>query len=259
MPRQFGDVTLDVGDDHVATVEMHRPPANFFDVDVIRSLAAAYQAVDADADARAIVLCSEGRHFSAGIDFSQRDVAPPDREEAGALYVEAVKLFSGSTPVVAAVQGAAIGGGMGLACSADFRVGSPESRFAANFSRLGFHHGFGMSVTVPQIVGHQRAIELFYTGRRIDGETAARFGLLDLLCSADAIRDTAHGLAAEIAASAPLAVSSIRRTMRGDLPDRVREAVDRESDEQFRLRATKDFVEGIAANAERRVPSFTAS
>src|SRR5579875_1243033 len=100
----FGDVTLTVGDDHVAEVEIHRPPNNYFDVALIRSLAAAYEAVDADDAARAIVLCAEGKHFCAGADFTGASSA--QKLEAGqtvSLYQEAVRLFSAATPVVAAV------------------------------------------------------------------------------------------------------------------------------------------------------------
>ncbi len=148
--QQFGDVSVDIGADYVAEVEIHRPPDNFFDMKLIRSLAEAYDALDADPSCRAIVLCAEGKHFCAGADFSARSRAEALPEEgAASLYREAVRLFRAQTPVVAAVQGAAIGGGLGLACSADFRVGAPEARFAANFARLGFHHGFGLTVTLP--------------------------------------------------------------------------------------------------------------
>jgi 2-(1,2-epoxy-1,2-dihydrophenyl)acetyl-CoA isomerase len=260
--QRFGDVSVLVGDDGVATVEIHRPPANYFDVDLIRSLADAYAALDGDpteaGSARAIVICSEGRHFCAGADFSGASGAePPGMDLATTLYAEAVRLFEVRIPVVAAVQGAAIGGGLGLACSADFRVGSPEARFSANFARLGFHQGFGLSVTLPAIVGQQRAAELLYTGRRIDGEDAARIGLVDRLVPAEDLRDTAHALAADIAASAPLAVRSIKATLRGHLGDAIRQITVHEDAEQARLRATDDFAEGLAAAAERRTPRFT--
>jgi 2-(1,2-epoxy-1,2-dihydrophenyl)acetyl-CoA isomerase len=157
---------------------------------------------------------------------------------------------------VAAVRGAAIGGGLGLALSADFRVGSPESRLSANFARLGFHHGFGLSVTLPAIVGQQRALEMLYTGVRLGGEDAYRIGLLDRLVAADEVDATAALLATEIAASAPLAVESIRQTMRGDLATRIRAATDREKAEQDRLSVTADFAEGVRASAERRPADF---
>jgi enoyl-CoA hydratase/carnithine racemase len=256
---QFEDVTVEVGDDFVATVEIHRPPSNFFDVALIRSLASAFAHVDTDPAVRASVLCSEGKHFCAGADFSGQSAADPLRAgDTARLYREAVRLFSTRKPFVAAVQGAAIGGGLGLACAADFRVAGPEARFAANFARLGFHQGFGLSVTLPAIVGQQQALELLYTGRRLGGEEAARIGLADrLAASADTVRDEAHTFAAEIAESAPLSLEAIRATMRGHLAAAVADVTEVEDREQTRLRGTEDFEEGIAASAERRSPRFT--
>lgn len=244
-------LTVHVDDDHVATVEFERPPHNHFDVELIGALANTYAALDEDPACRAILLCSVGRHFCAGANFAGADDAGGE-----ALYTQAVRLFAAATPVVAAVQGAAIGGGLGLALSADFRVASPSSRFAANFARLGIHHGFGLTVTLPAAVGMQAALELLYTGRRVKGEEAHALGLCDRLAADDQLRGTAHALAAEIAASAPLAVSSIRETMRGDLPGRVRAATEREGAEQAELFATEDFKEGVRATAERRTPRF---
>ncbi len=260
MDQQYGDVSVTLGDDFVAVVELHRPPDNYFDLTLIRSLAEAYEALDADPACRAIVLCAEGKHFCAGANFGGRGGGGgADDALAGgpsALYREAIRLFEAGKPVVAAVQGAAIGGGLGLACSADLRVACPEARFAANFARLGFHQGFGLSVTLPAIVGQQQSMLLLYTGRRIGGEEAAAIGLCDLLVPAERVRAEAHALAADIAVSAPLATASIRATMRGGLAGQIRTATDREAAEQDRLRVTADFREGVRAMAERRPPRF---
>jgi 2-(1,2-epoxy-1,2-dihydrophenyl)acetyl-CoA isomerase len=255
--KTFGDLEVSVGDDLVATAEIRRAPDNFFDSDLITSLADAYFWLDDRDDCRAIVLCADGKHFCAGADLAGRS-RQPNAVTSGVntLYQQATRLFDAKTPVVAAVQGAAIGGGLGLACSADFRVASPLARFAANFARLGFHQGFGLSVTLPAIVGEQRALELLYTGRRIGGEEAARIGLADRLAAPDELRAAARELAADIAGSAPLAVRSIRETMRGDLAARIRAATDREGIEQNRLRQTADFAEGVRASSERRPPRF---
>lgn len=256
-PSEFavGDVHVTIADDFVATVEIRRPPNNFFDLELIDSIATAISRLDEDRRCRAVVLCSHGKHFCAGADFGAAtgDALLSDRH----LYDAAVDLFSTRTPVVAAVQGAAIGGGLGLACFADFRVAAPEARFSANFARLGFHHGFGLTVTLPRLVGQQRALELLYTGKRISGDDAVAIGLADVLAPADTVRSHAHALAAEIATSAPLAVRSIRETMRGGLAQEIRVATDREQAEQDRLRRTADWREGVAASAERRTPAFT--
>jgi 2-(1,2-epoxy-1,2-dihydrophenyl)acetyl-CoA isomerase len=254
-------IRVEVSDDHVATVEFERGPRNHFDAALIAGLADAFERLDADPDARAIVLCSAGRHFCAGADLSGALTGsePTVQGSTGSLYEEAARLFAAHTPIVAAVQGAAVGGGLGLALVADFRVAGPSTRFVANFSLLGLHQGFGITVTLPAVVGAQRAQDLLYTGREVPGTEAANIGLCDRLTADDAVRSGAHALAAKIAASAPLAVVAIRQTLRGDLADRVRAATAKEQAEQIRLAATADFVEGVSATAERRQPRFTGS
>jgi len=237
--------------EHVTLVEFSRPPHNYFDGALIGAIADAYERLERGGSCRAIVLCSEGKHFCAGANFAAENPAEGD------LYEQAVRLFAARLPVVAAVQGAAVGGGLGVALSADFRVASPDSRFSANFARLGIHHGF--AVTLPLVVGHQRALELLYTGVRLGGEQAHAIGLCDRLVASDRLREQAVALAGEIAASSPLAVRAIRETMRGQLAERVREATAHEADEQAKLFATSDFREGVSAAAERRPPRFTGS
>jgi 2-(1,2-epoxy-1,2-dihydrophenyl)acetyl-CoA isomerase len=251
-----GDVVVEVGDDHVATVTLNRPPDNFFDLDLIAAIADAYERLDGDDRCRAIVLRAEGKHFCAGARLGQRD-ASSAQTNGRHLYDEAVRIFAARTPVVAAVQGAAIGGGLGLAMSADFRVGTPLTRMSANFARLGFHHGFGLTVTLPAVVGQQRALQLLLTGARLGGDEAEHVGLLDrLVMEADHLDDMARRFAQEIATSAPLAVASIRATMRSGLVDRIRAATDHEKAEQERLQRTTDFAEGVRATAERRPAHF---
>ena len=247
----MSDVTID-RDGHVATVTLRRPPENYFDAPLIADLADAYEQLDADGATRAIVLTSEGKHFCAGAALTRRD-APEHRRS---LYEEAARLFACELPVVAAVNGAAIGGGLGVAMSADLRVGTPETRVAANFSRLGFHHGFALTVTLPAAIGQQRALEVLYCGERYDGAAALGLGILDRLVPADELLAAAHDLAGRIAAAAPLAVRSIRATMRAGLAERAAAAMAREEAEQARLRTTADFAEGVRATAERRPPAF---
>ena len=255
VPTQRADLAVVLGDDHVATIEIQRPPNNFFDTMLITAIADALGELAEHTTCRAVVLCSAGRHFCAGADFSGGD-SPADRTGPN-LYQEGARLFDQPLPVIAAVQGAAIGGGLGLALAADFRVAAPEARFAANFAQLGFHHGFGLTVTLPRAVGEQAAQDLLYTGRRIDGAEALRLGLCDRLVAADELRATARAWAAEIATSAPLAVRSIRHTMRGRLAQEVRAALAHERVEQDRLMTTDDWREGVAAVTERRPARFT--
>jgi enoyl-CoA hydratase/carnithine racemase len=239
---------------HVAVVEMHRPPNNFFDEALLRELADAVLVLDDDPAVRSLVLCSEGKHFCAGAQLGAGMTAEGIRD----FYRQAFRLFTARRPIVAAVQGAAVGGGLGLALAADFRVATPESRFAANFARLGFHQGFGLSVTLPALVGRQRALELLLTGRDVSGSEALEIGLCDRLAPADP-REAAVELAAEIARSAPLSIVSIRATMRRSLVANVYTALDTEAQAQAALLPTADFREGVEAARARRPPDFTGT
>jgi enoyl-CoA hydratase/carnithine racemase len=250
---------------HVALVEIRRPPNNFFDIALIKEIASAFEALDADADCRALVLAAQGKAFCAGANFGDGGTLDRDGSAllsgptpgAAHLYIEGNRLFRTKKPIVAAVHGAAVGGGLGLAMVADFRVTCPEARFCANFTRLGFHPGFGLTVTLPAVIGPTKAALMFYTSRRVRGDEAHAMGLADVLVPQHEVRAAALALAAEIAENSPLGLIATRATMRGNLADRVREATDRELAEQTCLRKTDDFKEGVKATAERRLPIFT--
>jgi len=248
-------------DGFVATVEIRRPPHNFFDSDLIAQIGEAFERLDANDACRSIVLAAEGRSFCAGADFSKRmdtgTVNESSRSGGGKhLYKEASRLFRAKKPIVGAIQGAAVGGGLGLALVPDFRVTCSEARFSANFNRLGFHPGFGLTYTLPRLVGVQQAALLFYTGRRIPGEEAVRIGLADVLVPQAEVRGAAQALALEIAQSSPLAVVATRETMRRGFVEAAEAATERELVEQDWLRRTEDFSEGIKAYGERRLPNF---
>jgi enoyl-CoA hydratase/carnithine racemase len=243
-------------DDHVAVIELNRPPANYFDQLLIGEVADAAQDLVAQG-ARAIVVAAAGKHFCAGANFSAGEMAGDRADSTRALYQEAARLFDIPVPVIAAVQGSAVGGGVGLACAADFRVAAPSTRFHANFSMLGFHQGFGLSVTLPEIVGPRQALDLLGTGRRVTGEQALELGLADRLVPDGEQRAEAVRWARDFAAAAPLAVQSIKRTLRGSLADRVRAVLDHEHHEQVRLWATEDSHAGIEANLARQRPVFS--
>ncbi|BAT58296.1 putative enoyl-CoA hydratase echA8 [Variibacter gotjawalensis] len=249
---------------HVGLVEIRKPPLNFFDVVLIREIGSAFDAFDADPNIRATVLAAQGKVFCAGADFGDgRALNNSGQLEGnlpqgivGNLYQEAVRLYRLKKPMVGAIQGAAVGGGLGLAVVPDFRVAAPEARFCANFTRLGFHPGFGLTTTLPRVVGHQNAALMFYTSRRFTGEEAQRMGLVDVLVPLADVRKEALKLAAEIAENSPLGTLSTRATMRQGLADAVAKTTDHELAEQDKLRETADFKEGVKAVAERRVPNF---
>ncbi|HTC97306.1 MAG TPA: enoyl-CoA hydratase/isomerase family protein [Bradyrhizobium sp.] len=251
--------------DHVGLIEIRRPPLNFFDVSLINQIADALEEFDRDVEIRCSVLAAQGKAFCAGANFGdparqeqekRAESNPGENLPINHLYVQAVRIFRNQKPFVAAIHGAAIGGGLGLAVSADFRVTCPEARFAANFTKLGFHPGFGLTTTLPELIGKNNAELMFYTSRRVTGEEAYRWGLANELVPQDQVRDAAMKLAGEIAECSPLGLVSTRATMRKGLADRVLAATNHELVEQNRLRLTEDFKEGVKATSERRVANF---
>lgn len=242
----------------VQILEIDRPPHNYFDKELIADIAAALEAADADPALRVTLICANGKSFCAGANFTgpQPETQAEKREESRVLYSHALRIFAVKKPVVAALQGHVIGGGLGLAVSADFRVATPEARLTANFTRLGFHPGFGLTVTLPALLGPQNAAMLMLTGKRVSGTEALALGLVDRLAPEETLRAEAMALAQELAAAAPLALQSTRATLRMGLHARVAKQLERELDEQTWLRETADFNEGIKATAERRTPDF---
>jgi enoyl-CoA hydratase/carnithine racemase len=260
----FNDIGVEMTG-HVALIEIRRPPHNFFDIALIKEIAGALAALDEDTNCRAVVLAAQGTAFCAGANFGDGSTLDKEGQRPGELnreqavqhlYLEGNRLFRTRKPIVAAVHGAAVGGGLGLAMVADFRVACPETRFSANFTRLGFHPGFGLTVTLPAVIGATKAALMFYTSRRVRGDEAFAMGLADVLVPQDQVRSAAMALAAEIATNAPLGLMATRATMRADLADRVRLATEHELKEQTWLRKTDDFKEGVNATAERRLPNF---
>lgn len=259
----WGDIRVS-REGHLAHIELARPPHNYFDFNLIRQLAEALEMLDAAGDCRAIVLSAQGKSFCAGADFGsgKTDTAATQHSSqnvrgntTGILYQEAVRLFRCRKPLIAAVQGPAIGGGLGLALAADFRVAGPNARFAANFAKLGLHQGFGLSITLPALVGQQQAALMLLTGRRIKPDQALAMGLIDELVTTDPV-PAAKALAAEIAENAPLALLSIRATLRAGLADEIAMITRHELAEQQRLRTSADYQEGLRAVAQRRPGNF---
>ena len=245
---------------HIGTIEVTRGPNNFIDTDMVGEIADALELWDRDTDIRAIVLCAEGKHFCAGADFGSRgaDGVAKATKRGRHLYKEAQRLWRTHKPIVAAVQGAAVGAGVGLAVAADFRVTCPEARWSTNFTRMNYHPGFGLTCTLPLLIGAQKASLMMYTGRRYTGDEALAMGLADYCVPQDQIRAKAIELATEIAQSGPLAIQATRETLRRDLAVAVARAPEREYEEQDWLRNTADFREGTKAMGERRLPNFQA-
>ena len=246
---------------NVGVVIMDRPPHNFLNFRQIHDIADALEEMQNDMSIRCAVLAADGRSFCAGADFAGDGVGGGDDEVVGgdatlALYQGSGRLFDVTLPIVGAIQGPAVGGGLGLAMVPDIRITCPDARFSANFASLGIHQGFGMSVTLPQLLCPSRAAQVLYSAKRYKGEEAVAIGLADECVPSEQVRERALEVATEIAANAPLALRAIKSTLRLGLGDRVREITQREAQLQAELSASDDAKEGIAAVGERRAGNF---
>ncbi len=242
---------------HVATITFHNPPYNYATVNLLKSIADHLEDLDNNDLVRAVVLTSKEKIFCAGANLAAENgfeatTDDPLRE----FYDQALRIYACQKPIVAAVQGAAIGAGLGLAVAADFRVASPEARFSANFVKLGFHPGFGLTHTLPRTIGRQHASYMFLSGKRFKTEDVMPWGLVDRVCSPADVLPTAIAFAQEIAENAPLGLLSTRATLRKNLLADVKTAIETEHREQRKLESTEDFAEGIKATAERRPGHF---
>ncbi|KQZ85200.1 hypothetical protein ASD56_02220 [Microbacterium sp. Root166] len=238
MPDQASVRVAQPEEDGVGIVEILRGPESYLTVFVLRDLLNGLQTLDADPACGAIIVRSEGKHFCAGRDW---DTARDPEDTAEAIYAVAPELLELRTPWIAELTGGSIGVGMGLALCADYRVAADTAYLWPKFVKIGIHHGFGLTATLPWLVGPQRATELLSLGARIGMEQALRWGLVDRVAPSEAIANAAHTLAAELAAQPREALAAIRDTMRSPLRARFAEAIVHERTTQTALHDSKDF------------------
>jgi enoyl-CoA hydratase/carnithine racemase len=250
----FSDLRLSL-DEHVATIEIASGPMNFLSISLLKQLVAVWEWADAEPDCRAIVLCAAGPVFCAGANFMDFASSEPNPNPEP-MYRLAQRLLDGRKPLIAAVQGAAVGAGLGLAMIADERVAGPRARFVANFVSLGFHPGFGLTATLPWAIGAQRATAFLMTGQRLGPDDALRMGLVDEVAPAETLVDVARRRAQAIASNAPIAVQDLRQTMRRALNADFTQAVNRELEMQLQHFRTADFAEGVGAMLSKKTPLF---
>jgi enoyl-CoA hydratase/carnithine racemase len=236
---------------HVGRIILSRPPHNYFNWDMISQIADLIESFDADPVIRAYLITSNQKHFCAGADFSEGN-----RPDPRPIYQAATRLAAHRKPLVAAVRGAAVGGGLGLALTADIRMGSTDAWFQANFVKIGLSPGFGLSHTLPRLVGEHRARELFLTGRRVDAGEALSIGMIDRLVSLDDLDEAAMAFARDLAESSPAALHATRQVLADHDGQCFAAAVESELSFQRPLFASPDFDEGVAAARERRTPVF---
>jgi enoyl-CoA hydratase/carnithine racemase len=251
-------------DHRIAEITLNRPEnRNSMTRDVLEGLREAVERARSEEDLRCVIVTGRGKSFCAGADFKSQteqetEAAPfqAAHERVFGIYSPFLSLLEIEVPTIAAMQGHAIGGGLGLAVVCDLRVANREARYGANFVRLGLHPGMATTYILPRLLGLPRAAELLLTGRIIGGAEAAEFGLVNYAVAADQVLEKARGLAAEIAGCAPLAVRWTKRSVYRGFDWDPRRAAEFEAHAQSRSLETEDAREGIRALLERRDPDF---
>jgi enoyl-CoA hydratase/carnithine racemase len=260
----MNDAVLYESRDDIGLITLNRPAnRNSMTPELLEAFTAAVAAARSDGRARCVVITGNGSCFSAGADFKSMLQAPDgdtprtSAEKSFAIYVPFLSVLDIEVPVIAACNGHTVGGGFGLSLLCDLRIGAREARFGANFARLGLHSGMAISYLLPRLVGAQRAAELLFTGRLVEGDEAARLGLLlDAVPAADVL-PRALELARSIADNAPAAVRTMKRTFYAGLGWDPRAGAWAEAGPQAASLASTDSAEGIAALLEKRAPRFT--
>jgi enoyl-CoA hydratase/carnithine racemase len=252
---------------HVATVTLNQPDQrNAFTPELMTAFKEVMDELTNDAEVRAVVVTGAGKGFSAGAHFNTLPslFGNADGPE-GVLGIHAAieRLYATFTglgglkvPTVAAVNGAAVGGGLGIALQCDLRLVAEDAKIGANFARLGIHPGMGITARLIDAVGSQAAAELLYTGRLIRGREAAAMGLFRKALPADEVLPAAQALAAEIAEAAPLAVRCIKRTVQRCVGLKLEQILRTEAMAQAMLAQSADASEGIQALLAKRTPEF---
>lgn len=229
----------------------------------------AVAALKDDASVRCVVLTGAGRAFSAGGDLDMlvrmtqagnADRGGPTRAAhrafMGRFYRMYLSVRELPIPAIAALNGPAIGAGLCVALACDLRVAARDAKLGLNFTRLGIHPGMAATWTLPRIVGSAQAAELIYTGRLIDGEEAARIGLVNRAVPREETLAAALALADEIASAAPVAVRGAKRSLALSERAELGAQLDQEAAEQALCYESADLSEGLAAVREKRAPRF---
>ncbi len=242
--------------------EIMNPLGQLGDGEAVRAVC---QEIEADPSIRCAVLTGAGRAFSAGGDVKAM------RERSGAfggspydvregyrrnIHLIVKSLYNLEVPLIAAVNGAAIGLGCDVACMADIRIASDKAKFGVTFLKLGLIPGDGGAWLMPRIVGASRAAELLFTGNVIGAEQAAEWGLISRVVPADTLMDEAMALAESIAAQPPQSLRLAKTLLRHGTLSSYDTIMEMSAASQALMHHTEDHIEGVDAILEKRTPEF---
>jgi enoyl-CoA hydratase/carnithine racemase len=243
---------------------MNRPSSkNSLDARLVTELGQALAAAASDPSIRALILTGSGGSFCSGVDLrsAREDLDAPERlaKRLDAFHRVIREITSSALPVIAAVEGPAVGFGADLAFACDLRIVASNAYFEEKFVALGLMPDGGGSYHLPRLIGLGRALDAQLLGTRIDAARALELGLTSRVVEASALREEALSVGKKLSAGPPLAIAAIKRAARAGLEGSFDAALDREREGQLALLASSDFREALTAFFERRAPKFDGS
>jgi enoyl-CoA hydratase/carnithine racemase len=250
--------------DKVATIRLNRPEKlNAFTDDMITTWVGLLEEYRSSEDVNVIVITGTGRTFSTGGDVGKfSDYASNTAAGIKARLSEnvqrlAMKMQDIDKPVIAAVNGLAIGGGVDIALMCDMRFAARSAKFAETYVKMGLIPGAGGAYYLPRIVGVAKALELFWSSESIDATEALRIGLVNRVFDDDKLAEETQAFASKLARGAPLAMKLVKRILYRGLETDLRGALDLVASNMPVVRMSEDHQEAIAAFREKREPKFS--
>lgn len=252
----FNHIVLEVNN-HVAILTLNRPEVlNALNRTMVDEIDAAADLIARDRDIRVVVLTGAGKHFAAGADINDMAQMVPEEARAFAFSSTFNKVENLPQPVIAAVQGYALGAGFEMALAADIRLAGSSARFGLPEINLGIMPGAGGTQRLPRLIGSAQAKELIFLGHNIDATTALELGLVNRVVADEELLGEAVKMALKMAAKPPVAVTMAKRTVNTGLNMDVKSGIEFEAVAWSDLFATEDQKEGMKAFLEKRKPEF---
>jgi enoyl-CoA hydratase len=258
----MADPVLVERDGPVAVLTLNRPEIrNAMDQALTEAFAAAVERLGGDPDLRAVVVTGAPPAFCAGGDLSWIKPGPEAsvplmRDKMRAFYPKFLGVRALDVPVIAAINGAAVGAGLCLAMACDIRIAAEDAKLSAPFTRLGMHPGMAATYLLTRLVGTSKAADLLFTSRAVDGRDAERIGLVDRVVPGERLLDEARTLAGEIARNAPIPMRMVKRAIYLAERNDMETMLEFEGLAQPITLGTADLIEGLTAVKEKRTPGF---
>jgi len=253
--------------DHVLIATLNRPDIHnaMSHTGMIDAIVELCERINNDDNIRAVILTGSGKSFCAGgnikdmMDKTKVFAGGPSQIEAA--YKSGIQriplaLWNVNTPVIAAVNGAAVGAGCDIAMMCDIRLASSTARFAESFVKLGIIPGDGGAWFLPRVIGQARANQMTLTGEMVDANKALEWGMVSKVCAPEDLMDEALGIAQSIAANPPLAVRETKKLLRQSAQSSLTDMLDLSASVQAQLHQTEDHMEALSAFSEKRVGRY---